>query len=122
MFSLTATQHSALPPTASHQLQHPWASSAGGKASKQAKNNDDGPGANENVRGVSGVVSYQRDVRAQHQLPPYSNCQKDGSCYLEGGDWRDGCNREKAGNRMKAGNRPLSLHFCDIYNSCVFAA
>lgn len=70
------------PSTASHQLQHPRASSAGGKASKQAKNDDDGPGANEDIRGVGGVIGYQRDVRTQHQLPPYSHCQQDGSCYL----------------------------------------
>lgn len=48
------------------QLQHPWASSAGGEASKQAKDDDDSPGANEDVRGVGGVISDQGDVRAQH--------------------------------------------------------
>lgn len=72
-------------PAASHQFQHPWASSAGGEASKQAKNDDDSPGADEDVRGVGGVVSDQRDVRPEHQLPPYSYCQQDGSCYLKGG-------------------------------------
>ena len=124
-FSPAATGHPTLPPATSHQLQHPWASSAGGEASEQAKNDDDGPGANEDVRGVGGVVGYQRDVRAQHQLPPYSHRQQDGSCYLEGGGgWRDGCNRESTGNRMKAGNRPLSLHFFFLrcYNSGVLAA
>lgn len=55
-----------LPFFVSHQLQHPWASSAGGEASKQAKDDDDSPGANEDVRGVGGVISDQGDVRAQH--------------------------------------------------------
>lgn len=108
-------QHPTLPPEASHQLQHPWASSAGGEASEQAEYDDDGPGADEDIGGIGGVVGYQGDVWAQHQLPPYSHCQQDGSCYLEGGGGlRDACNRESAGNRMKAGNRLLSLHFCDI--------
>lgn len=70
------------PPAASHQLQHPWASSAGGEASKQAKNDDDGSCANEHIRGVGGVVGYQGDVGAQHQLAPYSHRKQDGSRYL----------------------------------------
>lgn len=75
-------QRASRPSAASHQLQHPWASSAGGEASKQAKNNDDGSRANEHIRGVGGVVGYQGDVGAQHQLPPYSHRKQDGSCYL----------------------------------------
>lgn len=108
--------HLTLPPTASHQLQHPWASSAGGKASKQAKNDDDGPGSDEDVRRVGGVVGYQRDVRAQHHLPPYSHCQQDGSCYLEGGSWRDGCNKNESREQAF-----ISALLRD-YNSCVLAA
>lgn len=99
---------------ASYQLQHPWAASAGGKASKQAKNDDDGPGADEDVWGVGRIICYQRDVRAQHQLPPYSYCQQDGSCYLvgrEGVGGREGCNTK---TRIKAGEQPLSIHFCNI--------
>lgn len=89
------------PPAASHQLQHPRASSAGGEASKQAKNNDDGSRANEDIRGVGGVVRDQGDVRAQHQLPPYSHRKQDGSCYLcvRGGE--TGANRGKVVSRRK---------------------
>lgn len=87
----------ARPSAASHQLQHPRASSAGGKASKQAKHNDDGAGANEDIGGIGGVVRYQGDVGAQHQLPPYSHREQDGSCYLSerqrGG--RDRCSAGK---------------------------
>lgn len=74
--------HASRASAASHQLQHPWASSAGGETSEQAKNDDDGSCANEDIRGVGGVVRYQGDVRAQHQLPPYSHRKQDGSCYL----------------------------------------
>lgn len=89
------------PPAASHQLQHPRASSAGGEASKQAKNNDDGSCANEDIRGVGGVVRDQGDVRAQHQLPPYSHRKQDGSCYLcvRGGETE--ANRGKVVSRRK---------------------
>lgn len=85
------------------QLEHPWAPSAGGKASEQAEDDDDGPGADEHVRGVGGVIGDQGDVGAQHQLPPYSNCQQDGSCYPK----HEGIYDEKG---FEAGDHWFGLH------------
>lgn len=107
-------------PSASHQLQHPRASSAGGKAPKQAKNNDDGSCANEDIRGVGGVVRYQGDVWAQHQLPPYSHCKQDGSCYLSmRGGGRDTRKSGKLVSRTEAEKWCLSLRLTQCNNRCV---
>lgn len=60
-----------------YQFQHPWATTACSKASKEAKNNNSGAGSDEHIGGICGILSNEGDVGAQSKLSPDSNSQQD---------------------------------------------
>lgn len=62
------------------QFQHPWATTARSKASKEAKDHNGGAGSNEHVGSICGVLRNKGDVGSQSQLSPDSNSQQDRPC------------------------------------------
>lgn len=66
-----------------YQFQHPWATTACSKASKEAKDNDSGASSDEHVRSICGVLSNKGDIGAQSELSPDSNSQQDHSSDLK---------------------------------------
>lgn len=64
------------------QFQHPWATTACGEATKQAKNNNDGSGSDEDIWCVSALFRSQGEIGLQAHLPPHSNGQEDHPCEL----------------------------------------
>lgn len=60
-----------------YQFQHPWASTACSKASKQAKNDNGGASSDEHIGSICGVLSNKGDIGAQSEFAPDSNSQQD---------------------------------------------
>ena len=82
---------SSIPLWPTHQFQHPWATTACGKASKQAKHDDGGASANEHIGSICGVLGNKGDVGAQSKFAPDSNGQQDHPSDLKrAGGRRDG--------------------------------
>lgn len=71
-----------------YQFQHPWATTARSKASKEAKDHNGGAGSNEHVGSICGVLRNKGDVGSQSQLSPDSNSQQDRPCDLQKGENR----------------------------------
>lgn len=65
------------------QFQHPWTSTAGGEATKQAKDDDDGSCANKNIWRIGARVWGQGEIGFQTNFPPYTHRQQDHSCELK---------------------------------------
>lgn len=72
------------------QFEHPGAAAARGEAPEQSEDNDDGSGADEDVRRVGALLGGQREVGLQAHLPPHADGQQDHSRELEATRGRGG--------------------------------
>lgn len=69
------------------QFEHPRAAAARGEAAKQAKDDDGGPGPDENIWRIGAILRRQREIGLQTHLPPHADSQQDHACELKITEW-----------------------------------
>lgn len=83
VFETSAESTFSQPRSGTDQFEHPRAAAARGEAAEQAKDDDGGPGPDENIWRVGAFLRHQREIGLQADLPPHADGQQDHACELK---------------------------------------